>query len=311
MSISVVIPAYNAETYLAETLDSILAQTYQQFEIIVVDDGSTDNTVKIVKEYANKDSRVTLIQNDHGRQSKARNTAIAASKYEWIAPVDSDDILLPNRFQCQLEEAAKHPEVVAWASFAERVTADGHPYRRLESPPTTMEKYREMQANHDLIFIPNSTCLIKKSVIEKIGGYDARFDGVEDLELLDRVAAEGPVLVIPEVLLHYRMYDDSSTAAYDKYVAQRKLFRFLFKRRKERQNGRDIDIDTYLETYDNISSVRRFLRHLDTLSGFHHRVAALQFGEKKYMPALKSLILSTIYNPWFTVHGVLKRLRRG
>lgn len=97
--ISVIVPVYNTEQYLRQCLDSILVQTYRQLEIILVDDGSTDNSLTICNDYASKDSRITVFQTDHVGVSAARNKALDVSHGEYIGFVDSDDYILPDMYE--------------------------------------------------------------------------------------------------------------------------------------------------------------------------------------------------------------------
>lgn len=100
--VSVIIPAYNADNFIAQTLESVLSQTYQNIEILVVDDGSTDTTPEIVKDFATKDSRVNLLQQSNAGVAVARNLAYLHSKGEYIAPIDADDIWYPQNLENKL-----------------------------------------------------------------------------------------------------------------------------------------------------------------------------------------------------------------
>ncbi|ASU36803.1 glycosyltransferase family 2 protein [Mucilaginibacter xinganensis] len=102
--ISVIMPAFNAGKYIEETIGSVVAQTYKNWELIVVDDGSTDNTAEIVKLYTNEDSRIQYIFQENGRQGKARNTGIKNSKGPYIAFLDADDIWMPDKLTIQIKE---------------------------------------------------------------------------------------------------------------------------------------------------------------------------------------------------------------
>lgn len=305
--ISVVIPAYNAEKFLPETLDSILAQTYQQFEIIVIDDGSTDQTIAVVEAYAAKDNRIQLIKSQHQRQSKARNAGIAIARYPWIAPIDADDIILPNRFERQLEIAEQRSDVVAWASYANRVTIEGRAYRKIEPPPITEDQFHEMRSKRALITFPNSSVLLRKEIILAVGGYDPTYDGLEDVELVDRMADQGLVLVIPEVLMHYRMYQSSTTGAFKSFRKQRILFKYLEKRNQLRLKGKDIELDHFLQMYNNVSPAKRVFRNIDDLSGFQFKLGALRWGERRFGSAIRSLTLSFLSNPYYIISRLFTR----
>ncbi len=114
--ISVVIGAYNAERYIARAVESMLAQTYTDFELIAVDDGSTDRTAAILRSCAARDARVRVIEAAHQGISGAANRGIAAARQAWIARMDADDIALPHRLERQLAAAAAAPEVVLWGA---------------------------------------------------------------------------------------------------------------------------------------------------------------------------------------------------
>jgi len=305
--ISVVMPAYNAQAYIAETLDSILAQTMRDFEIIVVDDGSSDDTVAIVKNYIAKDARIRLIQNEHGRQSKARNTAIEVAQYKWIAPVDADDILLPTRFEKQLQAAEKQPDVVAWATYSQHITSDGRRYSIRHDPPTTIEEFEAMQAEGKLVIVPNSSCLLRKDVVEAIGGYDSRYDSLEDVEILIRMAEHGPILVVPEVLMLYRMHFSSTTGAFESFCWQRSLFKFLEKRAKLCLEGKDLTLDDYLEQYDEVTGIPALVRQLDDWSAFQCKMAALSYGEKRIGKLLQFTFASLLTNPYYVTTRFVNR----
>ena len=107
MFFSVIVPVYNVEKYLKECLDSILSQTFKDFELILVNDGSKDSSPAICDEYAEKDSRVKVIHKENGGQSTARNMGIEKATGEFAVFLDSDDLLSPNTFEILIEKAEK------------------------------------------------------------------------------------------------------------------------------------------------------------------------------------------------------------
>lgn len=309
--ISVVIPAFNSARYIAETLESILNQTYQGFEIIVVDDGSTDNTVEIVQRYANRDPRICLIQNEHGGVTKARNTGIAFARYDWIAPVDSDDVLLPQRFEKQLAAAAHYPEVIGWGTYATRITMDGKPYSTQQNGPTTIEEFERMRKEKgELLVLPASSVLLRKDIIEKVGGYSQKFSGtLEDLVLLDDMAEYGPILVIPESLILYRMYFGSTTSSWEKFRKQRVDFSYFEHMAKARANNRLMqDYERFVTRYHHAPAIIKAIRYLDDYSAYACRVSAQRFGEQKYVDFLKNTAVSLVLNPYYVSIRVWSRV---
>src|SRR3990172_11149387 len=106
--VSVIIPTFNCEEYIEETLSSVLFQTFTDFEVIVVDDGSTDNTIKVIKPYLDK---ISYIQKDNGGQGSARNLGISLAKGEYLAFLDSDDLWLPDKLSLQVGYMENNPNV--------------------------------------------------------------------------------------------------------------------------------------------------------------------------------------------------------
>ncbi|MGF7213477.1 glycosyltransferase involved in cell wall biosynthesis [Skermanella aerolata] len=112
--ISVVMPSYNSAAFVAEAIESVRAQTFPYFELLVCDDGSTDGTQAIVQEYTRRDGRIRLLQ--HGFRSVSRNcnAAMEAARYDWIARIDADDIMHRHRLERQMAAATEDPSVVLW-----------------------------------------------------------------------------------------------------------------------------------------------------------------------------------------------------
>jgi len=306
--ISVIIPAYNAAAYIEETLESILNQTYQAFEIIVVDDGSTDDTVNIVKRYANQDRRIRLVQQSNQGSSQARNTGIALAQYEWIAPVDSDDVLLPQLFEKQLAAAAQYPQVIGWGTYATRITLEGRAYSVQETGPTTLEEFHRMRyETGEILVMPASSVLLRKDIVQKVGGYSSMT--LEDLILLDDMAEYGPILVIPEHLILYRMHLSSKTGTLKRFRNQRAHFRYLEEKAKKRARKQtQLTLEEYLAAFRNPNQLIGAVRYIDDYSAYTCRVSAQRLGERKYAAFLKNTLVSFILNPYYVSVRVWSRI---
>ena len=128
-NITVIMPAYNAEKTIRQAVNSVIAQTVKDWELIVIDDGSTDNTVAILTELADSDSRIRFLQNEkNSGVSYTRNRAVALAKGKWIAFLDSDDIWQPEKLQKQLELSEKHPEMVVCYTASSFINESGKPF---------------------------------------------------------------------------------------------------------------------------------------------------------------------------------------
>ena len=124
-SVSVCMPVYNTERYVAEAVESILAQTLGDFEFVIIDDGSTDGSRAILEPYAKQDDRIRLISRPNTGIIGARNEALGLAKGELIAVMDSDDVALPERFEVQVAYLREHPEVVCLGSKVQCIDEAG------------------------------------------------------------------------------------------------------------------------------------------------------------------------------------------
>ena len=216
--ISVIISPYNAELWVAETLDSVLAQTFSNIEIIVVDGGSTDRTVEIVSRYG---SPVRLIAEGRCTKSVGKNTGIRASQGNCVAFVDADDLWLPQKIELQLQLLRERPDL-GW------VYTDGYLFE--DNTPnnlTTFGKLARLYAGDILPrlllndFIPSPTPLIRRQVLDRVGYFDETLlrHQPEDWDLWLRLAAFSPVGLVNQPLVRYRMHSESLMAREDPQLA--------------------------------------------------------------------------------------------
>lgn len=225
--VSVIIPAYNAEQFIPKTLESVLSQTYQNIEVLVIDDGSQDRTAEIVKSTAEKDNRVILIQQKNSGVAAARNLGINKSRGEFIAPIDADDIWYPQNLekqvQCILKAESSVGLVYSWSvdiNEQDKLTGDLHASSIEGNVFTTL-------LCHNFLANASST-LIKRSCIEKIGGYNAQLkaqnaQGCEDWEFYLRIAEHYQFKVVPEFLIGYRKFFNSMSGDYQKMAKSQDL----------------------------------------------------------------------------------------
>ena len=206
--VSVIIPTYNREKYIVDALESVLAQSYNNLEIIVVDDGSTDNTIKILKERY-KDSDIVFIYKENEGVSSARNVGIKAAIGDYIAFLDSDDEWLPEKLKIQIEYSKKYPELSMIATEYYNIDENG-------KVMGVSEQYKGFQSEKDfillrLLFEPPlipSTLLIKKQVFNKVGEFDEQLSTAVDLDFNIRaVVADEKIGIIREPLLRYKVHN--------------------------------------------------------------------------------------------------------
>jgi len=201
--VSVVIPAFNSEQYITECIDSVLIQTYKNIEIIIVNDGSTDNTVNIVNGY-NKE-KIKLFHQENSGSAAARNHGVEQASGTWIAFIDADDIWLPDKLQKQLEHCSNrdwsHTDLFFQGGIYPRHT-----------------KTTEFTAKHSGSILKNllvensigtSSVVIKTKIFQELGGFNTNLRALQDWDLWLRVAEKHQACYFDEPLVYYRVHSSS------------------------------------------------------------------------------------------------------
>jgi len=204
--VSVVVPTYNSAVFLGETVESILAQSYQDFEVIIVDDGSTDDTVTVLAPYIN---RISYHYQENQGESVARNRAIQLAQGEYIAFLDSDDLWLPSKLERQIEEMDRFPQAVLAYAHSYLIDAAGNRISRPDSDKTAQGQ----PGLHDIfkkllmsnIVTHPGTVMVRRQVLLDTGGFAPDIQWGEDWDLWLRLALRGPFVFIPEPLACYRL----------------------------------------------------------------------------------------------------------
>ena len=202
--VSILIPVYNCRPYLDAAMSSILAQTYKDFEVVVIDDGSTDGSSEDLARFAQQDSRVRIItQSNQGLpKTLLRGQQLCCGKY--IARMDGDDIATPERLEKQMAFMEANPDVGICGAFARTVDADGDPMR-IFTPPVDYAGIDKKLMEGRASAIIHPLAFMRKEALEKAGGYRTD-EELEDLGLFLRMAETTKMANIPEVMLDYRMH---------------------------------------------------------------------------------------------------------
>jgi glycosyltransferase involved in cell wall biosynthesis/radical SAM superfamily enzyme YgiQ (UPF0313 family)/Tfp pilus assembly protein PilF len=208
-TVSIFIPTYNREEYLSATLDSLLGQTFGDFEIIIADDGSTDHTLTVARSYAQRDSRIRVLALPHRGEVAARNDAIIATHQgsRFLMNHDSDDLSLPAKLSRLVAYLEKEPNIGAVGCFAEYFDDTDKPLGR---PPLEHDPARIRATFSELNSMVNSAALIRRAVFAKVGPYREPFRSVDDYDFFARALLAGFELAnVPEVLHRIRLHPSS------------------------------------------------------------------------------------------------------
>ena len=209
--VSVILCAYNAERFLASAVRSILVQTFTDFELIAIDDGSKDATAKILDDFAAGDPRVRVIHQTNTGQVQAAMNGIAASSGPLIARMDADDIAKPDRFAKQVAFFDAHPEVVLLGGAYEMIDERGRLLTTIPQPADDASLQNICLTGRCPICQP--LAMFRRDAYEKAGGYRPPFNPAEDLDLWLRIGEIGQMACLPDVLLQYRQHANSLSEA--------------------------------------------------------------------------------------------------
>ena len=281
--VSVLMSIYNGARYLQESVESILSQTFTNFEFIIIDDGSTDQSLAILEGYAQQDNRIHLISQQNMGLPKSLNKALAIAKGEFIARMDADDISRPERFERQVEYLNNHPYCVALGCEVLQIDMDSAPICQMGVLLVHNEIEAELLQGHGGV-IRHPAVMMRRNALVAIAGYRDDFKTAEDLDLYLRLAEQGQLANLSDILLEYRIHIASVNFA--KYEQQTQEVKAILKQAYARRG---------LEMPEDILQ-RRLKKH--TLSD-HHRVwAEMALRGRNFSTALKHTFISLYKAPF-------------
>lgn len=207
LMVSVVMSVYNAEKYLEEAIESIVNQTYQDFEFIIVNDCSNDSSLAILLDYEKRYNSIRLLNNTKNiGLTKSLNKAISVAKGEFIARMDADDISEHHRFERQITYFEEHEDIDILGTFSNDINGQGEIFRKRTTPVHHDDIVRMLPK---LCPMAHPTVMFRKDSLASIGFYNERFRTSQDLEMWFRAAGVGLRFAnIPEFLFRYRMDSD-------------------------------------------------------------------------------------------------------
>lgn len=231
--VTVLMSVYNGEKYLREAIESILNQTFKDFEFSIINDGSTDRTAEILNCY--NDNRIKIVNNEKNiGLAKSLNKGLKMAGGEYIARIDADDISMPNRLDVQYNYMKDDPNLAICASSYEQIDENGNTIKIIEGYLECEQLYYFLTFAN---WLAHSSIMFKKSIALKVNGYDDRLIRAQDYDLWYRISRMGKVIQIDEVLLKLRIHPENISSKYgnsQKYIANSVALRNI----KQICNGR-------------------------------------------------------------------------
>jgi glycosyltransferase involved in cell wall biosynthesis len=310
-AVSIILPAYNVAVYLAIAIDSVLSQTFTDYEALIIDDGSTDATYAIARDYASRDERIKVLQQQNGGIASARNHGLRVAASPLIALLDCDDLWTPEYLAAQTAILTAHPEVDivtgnAWNLGGSR---DGLPARRTPDPRPAPD-LAQILADETVIFIMS---VFRRGVYATIGGFDETMRTNEDYDFWIRAAMANFVFTRNDAPLgYYRRRDDSVSAS--ELVMLRGIIRVYAKTRPKLLDRPALlaTLDAQMSRFDcerlaaearNAIETGDFAAAQDHLAALHVRRGGAALGLARLMARWTPSLLSKAYN--------LRRARQG
>ena len=218
--VSVVLPVRDGARYLGGAVESVLGQSLADLELIVVDDGSTDETPALLARF--DDPRLRVLRQDRLGLVPALNRGLEAAQAPYVARMDADDVSLPERLERQVAFLDAHPGAALVVPGVELVDEEGRRLGTIVLPPGDADLRRRLLLRNP---ITHGSVLLRRSALERAGGYRADHGANEDYDLWRRLAREGELAAIPELLYRYRVHPDAVTKTDPERVARREALR--------------------------------------------------------------------------------------
>lgn len=229
--ISIIVPCYNVADFLGETLDCILAQSYPDWECVIVDDGSTDGTAEVAAEYGRKDSRFKYVYQDNKGLAGARNTGIKNSSGKYILPLDGDDLIDSSYIEKGVKTLENENDVKVVYAFARFFGAKSNIWRLRDY------SYKQLLLGNRIF----CSCIYRRADYDRVNGYDEKLPVYEDWDFLIRMLyPDGKVFRIPETMFFYRARQGSLLNSADSAKRCLEAKKYIFKK----------NIDIYYEYFD-------------------------------------------------------------
>jgi glycosyltransferase involved in cell wall biosynthesis len=218
--VSVVLPVRNGERFLSEAVGSVLAQTLNDFELIVVDDGSTDGSAAVLEGVV--DPRVTVLRQPPTGLVAALSTGVAHARADYVARMDADDVSEPQRLERQVRLLEERPDVAMVATWVTVIDEDGRELRREVLPPEHEDLVRRLLLRNPF---QHGSVVLRRQAFEAAGGYRPDYGANEDYDLWRRLALVGELACVPETLYRYRLHAETVTRTDPERIARREQLR--------------------------------------------------------------------------------------
>ncbi len=299
MTVTVVMSAYNAEKFISQTIESVLIQSFSDFQYIIINNGSTDNTLNIINKYAEEDNRI-IVDNHHNMgKSEAINRAVKVlATGDYIFHIDADDIMLKNRIERQ-RHFLQTNNLEATSCLAHYITAENIRIGKTLNTVPSLSVFNDYISKNEPIGLLNPGFVVSKKKFLEVGGYRSQYWPADDIDLYNRLTEiDVTILVQPEILMSFRVHGDSTIAS--KFIESRKKYEWVRESMWARRKGL---IEPTWENYLTKLNSKSFLQKLNwkrkAYAKQYMHLAKFDLGKKKYgdlmFHILKAILMQPVY----------------
>ena len=310
MKITFVMSVFNGGIYLDHALKSILNQTYKDFDFIIINNGSTDQTESILSHYEKVDNRVKIVKNNKNIPlEKARHQGILQANTEWVALCDADDYSHPQRLERQIKFIKKMGSTLgALGTYAYYINEKNEKIGVVKTGPTTEDEFKYLLTHNEAIVIADPSAMIHRQSYIDVGGYRAEYSPAADLDLNYRLCEYGKqVRTLPEFLLEYRIAPSSVSSS--KTMLQRIKIHFInHNMRRRRKNLREITYSEF-QSFIKKKPFKRLKWFRKDHGMAYYRRAGIFFGQRNYAAVLFYLGITLILNPRYLFSKVFPQIK--
>jgi glycosyltransferase involved in cell wall biosynthesis len=302
--VSIIVPIYNGSAYLSETLNSLLSQTFMDFELLAIDDGSSDNSSEIVRSF--EDDRIRLIQKENAGLCEALNRGIAEAKAPWVARCDQDDISFPGRLESQLRVMKDHPEAIGLLAYTTKFGSK-HRWSNADKVVMAPGKVKEFEPMKDGCLL-GSTMFMQTAALRSAGGFRQEYYPADDWDLELRLVQAGTVLILREAVIAYRFHTGANT--YHVFAEMQEKVRWAedsYVRRMESRPELTLDQFRLTQPRDFWTRLRRFRKDSSRL---HMRTAGQRYLDGRYIAGAGHVFASVLLHPVNAIRRVKRYFAR-
>jgi glycosyltransferase involved in cell wall biosynthesis len=307
MFVSVLLPALNAEKHLGEAIASVLAQTHRDFELLVLNDGSTDRTLEIAEQFRARDSRIQVITHGNMGMGATLNQALEFAASDWVARLDADDVMLPERLERQIAFVERYPRLAVAGSLVYYIGEDGGVLGAATSSLATPRDFERQQRDGTPIALHHPSVMMRKQAVIAAGGYRPAFWPADDFDLWARIAEQdGLILVQQDYLTRYRIHGASvSISAAAQAGRHVRWAKECAARRRRGQS--EPSYGQFLEIEQSRPLFARANRHRRDLAKVLFKQALYDYSVGRYLRAHAGMSCACVLRPGFALPRLYSR----